>query len=116
MAGTSSKVHSIALASLLALAGCASPNHAVDDGATRAALPALTPSTSAQQRADLAIERWWLVFNDAHLDTLIDSALANNSDLEIALGRVREAQAGVETARFDAAVAVLHPGGVHLRG
>jgi len=98
MASSSLQFHSIALAALLALAGCASTHTTTDVGTPPATLPALTPSASAQQRAELAIDRWWLVFDDAHLNALIDSTLANNTDLEIALGRVREAQAGVQVA------------------
>jgi multidrug efflux system outer membrane protein len=94
------KLHSIALAALLAaLAGCASPGAPADAHANTDTLPALTPSSSAQQRAHLSIERWWQVFDDAHLNTLLDSALALNTDLEMALARVREAQAGIEAAR-----------------
>ena len=39
------------------------------------------------------------VFGDAQLNALIDSALQHNNDLEIALGRVHEAQAAVAGAR-----------------
>jgi len=100
MASTYSlRVHTIALAGLLALAGCANTTKLADNTSARTALPALTPSASAQLSASLAIERWWLVFGDADLNAVVDSALANNTDLEIALGRVREAQASVEAAR-----------------
>src|SRR5262245_23741297 len=92
------KVRSIALVALLALAGCAgTPNPA--ESIPASTLPALKAGASAQQRADLAIDRWWLLFDDARLTALIDSALKNNTDLEIALGRVRESQAAVEGAR-----------------
>lgn len=99
MASTSQfKVHTIALVALVALVGCASTGNP-DAAVPRTPLPALQASASAQQRADLAIDRWWQVFDDANLNALVDSALKNNTDLEIALGRVREAQAAVEGAR-----------------
>lgn len=92
-------VRAAAWAALVAaLAGCASPSDPAAAGRA-APLPSLTPSASAQTRAELSIDRWWQVFGDAHLDALIDSALQHNTDLEIALGRVREAQAAVEGAR-----------------
>jgi len=99
MASTSPlQAHTVALAALLALAGCASSPEP-DAARPRTTLPALQASATAQQRADLAIDRWWRVFDDANLNALIDGALKNNTDLEIALGRVREAQAAVEGAR-----------------
>jgi len=92
-------LRTVAVAALLALAGCAGLNNAASSDTPSSRLPALTPSASAQPRADLAIDRWWQVFGDASLDTLIDSALQHNTDLEIALGRVREAQAAVAGTR-----------------
>jgi multidrug efflux system outer membrane protein len=93
------KLHTIALAALLAgLVGCATPGAPADERSSAGTLPALTPSSSAQ-RAELSIERWWAAFNDAQLDALIDSALQHNTDLELALARVREAQAGIDAAR-----------------
>ena len=40
-----------------------------------------------------ALKRWWLVFHDAELDSLIDRAVRGNRDLQLALSRVREARA-----------------------
>jgi multidrug efflux system outer membrane protein len=42
---------------------------------------------------------WWKLFHDPALDSLIDSALAQNRDLKIAAARVVEAQANLALAR-----------------
>ena len=45
------------------------------------------------QRADVtALARWWTLFNDPTLDTLITRAAAGSPDLRIAAARVREAR------------------------
>ena len=98
MANVRLPLRSVVLAALVVLAGCAG-TAVSEDTARNAALPALTPSASAQARTDLSIDRWWLVFGDGHLNALIDSALQYNTDVEIALGRVREAHAAVDGAR-----------------
>lgn len=47
-----------------------------------------------------AVERdWWTGFGDPALTALVDRALANNSDIGIAAGRVREARANLAAAR-----------------
>jgi multidrug efflux system outer membrane protein len=51
--------------------------------------PLPPPPTSAEQ--DLA--RWWMVFNDPTLSSLIDGALEANLDLKLAEARVRQARA-----------------------
>jgi len=99
MSGFPPTARSIALAALLTLAGCAGTQTTTPESARYAALPALTPSASALPRADLSIDRWWLVFGDVHLNALVEQAVALNTDLELALARVREAQAGIEAAR-----------------
>jgi outer membrane protein, multidrug efflux system len=43
-------------------------------------------------------EQWWKGFGDPALDALIDRALANNSDIGIAIGRVREARGNLRAA------------------
>jgi outer membrane protein, multidrug efflux system len=37
--------------------------------------------------------RWWTVFHDPELDSLVERALRNNRDLKVAVSRVREARA-----------------------
>lgn len=40
-----------------------------------------------------ALKRWWTVFKDPELDSLVDRALRNNRDIKVAISRVREARA-----------------------
>jgi NodT family efflux transporter outer membrane factor (OMF) lipoprotein len=42
---------------------------------------------------EIAQERWWTVFGDPQLDSIIDDALRDNPDLARALARLRSAQA-----------------------
>ena len=52
----------------------------------------ITP-VDATSFADLP---WWSVFNDKALQNLINEALANNHDLEVAVARIEEARTQVE--------------------
>jgi len=47
------------------------------------------------------ISRWWTVFNDPVLDSLVDRAIHKNLDLRVAEGRIREARAGRGIAAAD---------------
>ena len=47
------------------------------------------------------IERWWTLFDDAALNRLVDEALANNLDLQLAMARIELARANVLLARSD---------------
>lgn len=51
-----------------------------------------TPQPSGEQFGDM---KWWAVFQDEALQTLIKQALVNNYDLRIAASRVLQAQANV---------------------
>lgn len=60
--------------------------------------------TPADWRTDLATTAptdrlWWQGFGDPVLTTLVETALANNADIGIAAGRVREARANLLAAR-----------------
>src|SRR3954463_7101231 len=48
---------------------------------------------------DLHLERWWTNFNEPALTSLIDEALANNLDLQVAMARIEAARAQVTLAR-----------------
>jgi outer membrane protein, multidrug efflux system len=48
-----------------------------------------------------AIDRWWTLFDDPALDRLVDEALANNLDLQLAMTRIELARANVLLARAD---------------
>lgn len=71
---------------LLVAAGCASPR-------TTAPSPVDAPETFSSSGDAAVADRWWIAFDDAGLDTAIDSALANNFDLRAAWQRLRAAQA-----------------------
>ena len=45
-----------------------------------------------------ALQRWWTVFHDPTLESLIERALRNNRDLKTAVSRVREARAERQVA------------------
>ncbi len=45
--------------------------------------------------------RWWALYHDAILDRLVDEALTNNADLQLAAARVAEARAQLSLARAD---------------
>ena len=68
-----------------------------------AAVPPLAPPAAwrgqANQSAELADARWWEGFGDPVLTGLVEQAIANNPDIAIAAGRVREARANVALAR-----------------
>src|SRR3954463_268814 len=48
---------------------------------------------------DLHLERWWTNFNEPALTSLIDEALANNLDLQVAMARIEAERAQVTLAR-----------------
>lgn len=68
--------------------------------------PAPVPPLSAPQNwrsgetIPVAVDpRWWQGFGDPAMSALIERALANNSDVGIAAGRLREARANLQAAR-----------------
>jgi multidrug efflux system outer membrane protein len=77
-----------------ALGGCAT---AARETPSFPVPPIAAPNSAAL--ADISIDRWWTQFGDPSLERLMDEALARNADLEVALARVREAQATLDVAR-----------------
>ncbi|MBB5019612.1 multidrug efflux system outer membrane protein [Chitinivorax tropicus] len=77
---------------LTVLAGCASgPDYQ---------RPALDlPAAVSQDSQATSLSRWWTAFNDATLNGLIDDALRHNQDLKMAVARVDEARALVDSSR-----------------
>jgi NodT family efflux transporter outer membrane factor (OMF) lipoprotein len=67
------------------------------------AVPPLAPPAAWRGQADQSTEpapaRWWEGFGDPVLTGLVEQAIANNPDIAIAAGRVREARANVAFAR-----------------
>jgi multidrug efflux system outer membrane protein len=86
--------HSWLLPSLL-LAGCAASR------VQPVAVPPVEQPAAWRNAAPLsAVDRtWWTGFGDPVLTALVERALANNSDIGIAAGRVREARANLTAAR-----------------
>lgn len=87
-----------ALLPLLAvvLAGCAAQPPALP--MPQPALPVLAFGSAGAQTPEVAIERWWLLFDDPHLHRRIADALARNADLAIAATRLRAARAQLDQA------------------
>ncbi len=59
-------------------------------------LPAQYPETNAAEssaESQLALATWWTLFNDAQLNSLVEKALANNSNIQLAVARIEEADA-----------------------
>jgi multidrug efflux system outer membrane protein len=90
----------VGLFALMSLTGCSGllkKEPVLPDAAT-ITMPALTVSKTAAVKPGLSIDRWWLLFNDAALERLMDEALKRNEDLESAVARIREAQASLDIA------------------
>jgi multidrug efflux system outer membrane protein len=83
----------ILLSSLVLLSACATPPPAQ---APKVELPAAWKETAPRFAED---GRWWRIYQDAELDSLVDEASAQNTDLLIAAARVDEARALVADAR-----------------
>lgn len=71
----------------------------LDRGVRDVVLPAAPPEGAATVLSTLAIDRWWLHFDDPALNALIEGALVRNADLAIAAARLREARAQLDEAR-----------------
>lgn len=64
--------------------------------AANLSLPLETPKAFSESSAHAISERWWTAFDDAKMDTLVDTALKSNFSLESAWQRLRGAQAIVD--------------------
>ncbi len=101
----------LSLCVLLAVTGCRlGPKYArpaVDaPGSFRGQAPELSAQSSVSGKTavsadSLGDQKWWTVFQDAQLQTLIRTALANNYDARIAAERVIAAQAQLGITRAD---------------
>ena len=61
----------------------------------------LAPESAGQTAASIADEKWWTVFQDPELQSLIREAISQNYDLRIAAARVLQAQAQLGITRAD---------------
>ena len=89
-----SRLISLLLATTL-LAGC------VDAPSTVPSQTALKPQSLGLSAAPTPAigDAWWKAFGDPQLDALVDQALAGSPTLQIALARMREAQAQLSVSR-----------------
>ena len=91
----------IAMALLLP-AGCnVGPNYKRPPVTVPDSYRGLAPNLPPQTAASFADEKWWTVFQDPQLQTLIHTALAQNYDVRIAAARVLQAQAQLGITRAD---------------
>ena len=87
----------ITIVAATALAGCKvgpdykGPEMKLPD--SFASTPAVSPTTQPTTRPAEDLSRWWTVFNDPALDSLIERAGKSNLDLKLASIRLREAKA-----------------------
>jgi len=87
----------ILISSLVLLAACATPPPQRE---AKVELPAAWKEAAPPHSYPGAEDgRWWRIYQDAELDKLVDEALASNSDLRLAVGRVNEARAIVADAK-----------------
>ena len=93
------KSGSLLLALFLLLAGCkVGPNYKRPKVGTPSAYRA---DMQTGQNVSLGDEKWWNIFQDAELQQLIRTALAENYDVRIAAARMLQAQAQLGIVRAD---------------
>ena len=73
-----------------ALAGCALGPKVVKPDLR---LPAAYDAPVGAAPADTSLERWWSLYGDPQLETLVDQALAHAPDARSALARLHDAKA-----------------------
>lgn len=90
----------LGISALLSLTGCSGlmKQEPLQLNPTATLIPEFPASKTASIQPGLSIDRWWLLFDDAALQRLIDEALKRNEDLETAAARIREAQAALDIA------------------
>lgn len=84
------KIALFSVAAMLAACQAVGPDYV----RPQSALPTDYSETSANaSQNELAIKNWWILFNDATLNTLVDQALKENTDMQYAIARIEEADA-----------------------
>jgi multidrug efflux system outer membrane protein len=87
---------------LVLLTGCTvGPNYKRPPVSAPDTYRGLAPDSGPQTAASFGNEKWWTVFQDPQLQSLIREALTNNYDVRIAAVRVLEAQAALGITRAD---------------
>ena len=90
-------------ASALALAACAvGPDYKAPQSASApaAAGPFVSANGPAVSLAPVAAD-WWRLYDDPVLDGLVADALANNTDVRVAVANIARARAALRGARSD---------------
>jgi outer membrane protein, multidrug efflux system len=97
------KHYVILLSVALLISGCTvGPNYKRPTVAVPDSYRGVAPEQAAQtQIASLGDQKWWEIFQDEQLRTLIRTALEQNYDVRIAASRVLEAQAQLGITRAD---------------
>lgn len=84
------KIALFSVAAMLTACQAVGPNYV----RPQSALPTDYSETSINaSQNELAIKNWWILFNDATLNTLVDQALKVNTDMQYAIARIDEADA-----------------------
>jgi len=84
------------------LAGCAvGPNYKRPQVVVPDVYRGLPADVDKTSTASLADEKWWMLFQDEQLQSLIRTALADNYDVRIAAARMLQAQAVLGITRAD---------------
>ena len=91
------------LSAALLTSGCTvGPNYKKPAATVPGAYRGLTPEETANTGpASIGDQKWWEVFQDEQLKTLIRTALQQNYDVRIAGARILEAQAQLGITRAD---------------
>jgi NodT family efflux transporter outer membrane factor (OMF) lipoprotein len=91
-----------ALLAALALAGCATLSAPVTDASAGVAVPPAWSASSPSGAQAASLARWWARFDDPTLTTLIEQALAANTDVASAKAALRQSRAlaDVQAARL----------------
>ena len=88
---------------LILLSGCASTSAPAPKSSGE--LPAAWATPQGQAAATLG-QAWWKIYGDAQLDRLVEEALAQNTNLALAVARVDEARAQLGITRANQAPSV----------
>ncbi|MCP5158044.1 MAG: efflux transporter outer membrane subunit [Gammaproteobacteria bacterium] len=93
--------HRATILGLLLLSGCAAvgPDYQRPDAPLPTDYPEAAGTAGPAAPAAPMEQRWWTLFHDPALDRLIEQALIDNQDLQLAVSRVAEAEAVVREAR-----------------
>ncbi len=85
-------------------------------GANAEKPPDIKPQLAENDQLKRPTQNWWTEFGDAELDALIDTALANNYDLRVAVARIEQAERQVRIAESAGAPSVDFFSGAESRG